>query len=132
MNFDRLYIEINHSGENVPKGRPRFRRMGSRVFSYTDARTKTAETILKMLFKSKCRVPLVVPCGLEIIFFKKRPKTTKFKDFPGVRFDLDNASKLLMDAGNGILWADDALICSLNCSKVWSDVGDGFRLRLFH
>ena len=39
------------------------------------------------------------------------------------RPDIDNLIKFTLDAGNGVLWTDDAIIAILEASKVWAEVG---------
>ena len=37
------------------------------------------------------------------------------------RPDVDNCSKLVLDALNGILWRDDAQICELSVTRRYAD-----------
>ena len=52
---------------------------------------------------------------------QKRPhipvSTRKYPDLP--RWDVDNVAKTLLDAGNGILWADDRQIAKLTIEKAY-------------
>jgi Holliday junction resolvase RusA-like endonuclease len=46
-----------------------------------------------------------------------KPKTSKL---PCPRPDVDNFAKSVLDASNGVLWADDSLITDLSVIKAWS------------
>lgn len=52
---------------------------------------------------------------------QKRPHISvsarKYPDLP--RWDVDNVAKTILDAGNGILWADDRQIAKLSIEKAY-------------
>ena len=39
-----------------------------------------------------------------------------------IKVDLDNLEKFVKDAGNGILWRDDCLICNVSKVKLYSSI----------
>lgn len=72
-----------------------------------------------------------VPLSVEIEAVFKRPKTSKHLDRtdPGRQWypqvpDLDNVSKLWLDACNGLLWHDDAQVVRLAITKVFAAEGE--------
>lgn len=136
--FMKKSIELRWIGDTSPKGRPRFSRQGRRVITFTDAKTRSAEKVLKDWFGLMCKLkgfsPLDVPCGMELIIIRPMPKSPKFKEWPGVRPDADNLGKLVMDSANEILWADDCLVCKMNIEKIYPgplNLEPGFMLRVY-
>ena len=97
--------------EPVAKGRPRLARSGH---AFTPAKTRTAEARVRELLRREVAkdplwVPLTTAISVHCVFFLKRPKTVK-RLRPTGRPDGDNFLKLILDAGNEILWADDSQI----------------------
>lgn len=101
----------------VAKGRPRM----ARGHTYTPRKTEDAEDALKKQMVQYAAnfncFPVVRACEVSINFFIKKPKSRKKFDHVTTRPDLDNYLKLVLDAGNGILWLDDSLIIKLNAEK---------------
>lgn len=103
--------------EPVVKGRPRMGKWGA----YTPKRTKDFEGALKdLMAKYFFEKPLDGPIFVSIILGLKKPKKPKHL-LPLVRGDVDNFSKAVLDAGNGVLWTDDVQICQLAVSKVYAE-----------
>ena len=80
--------------------------------------------------RQACATPLEGPLELSVIFRFRRPKNWPTFQLVGVdggqwgpwhsgKPDLDNLVKLVSDAGNGILWRDDAQIVRLGAIKVY-------------
>lgn len=100
----------------VAKGRPRF----GRHTVFTPKKTKDFETQAKQLMRNQFfLMPLTGALRAEMVFTFPKPKTTK-NTRPIGRPDADNVAKAVMDAGNGILWADDAQICELVVVKEYA------------
>lgn len=93
--------------------------------AYTDSATRNFEHTVKNLFRALCKEPFEGPLKVELECFFQRPKKTDFAYPP--RGDCDNFFKSVADAGNEILWHDDAQIVRLICTKKWS-TEDGFRI----
>lgn len=95
------------------KGRPRF----WRGHAVTDTTTRVFERSLKLQLQLLVRAgnaeKLLGPLSVTLVFFLKRPKQEKNREFPFVRPDIDNYGKAACDAANGVLWSDDAQICDL-------------------
>lgn len=105
----------------VAKARPRFTKSG-RV--YTPAATVNFENQLKWVFKkNKYSIEpfnelLSGPLWVRIVIYLDRPRTSKNKH-PHVKPDVDNFSKAILDAMNGLIWHDDAQICELQAVKMY-------------
>jgi len=100
----------------VPKGRPRLGR-GGRVF--TPQITRVAEITIKQYLRLQ-KPPLQHgPIRVIVQFLLQKPKSVK-REYHTVKPDCDNLLKLLLDAGNDILWRDDSQIVQLECSKQYA------------
>lgn len=126
MPNQRIVI-VSVPGRPVPKGRPRLGRHGV----YTPEATSGAERVLQAYFKQECPVPLEGPLELTVSFCFRRPNSWSKAERQVVdedggepwhvgRPDLDNLLKLLKDAGNGILWNDDAQVVKIDAVKVYA------------
>ena len=62
--------------------------------------------------------PAVGPISVHLIFYCKRPKTTK-RELP--RGDIDNYMKGILDSCNGVLWIDDDQINKCSGRKLYED-----------
>lgn len=80
------------------------------------------QTVMRRGFKGR---PIEGALHVSLIFTIRRPKSVSLKKrpLPVVKCDLDNLSKIILDAGNGIVWKDDAQIVTLEASKVYGDAG---------
>lgn len=118
--MDEIKIDILNI-DPVPKGRPRFSGFGRFPRVYTPSATKNFETIVRMKMRaSYAGPPLETALFVSVVFYIKKPKTSK-NTFPKCKPDLDNFLKAVLDAGNGILWKDDAQICEVHSSKAYSE-----------
>ena len=101
----------------APKGRPRMTKTGH---TYTPQQTRNAEAFIKYQLLSHYHGEIQTgPIYLKLHFYLKRAKQDKRK-YATRRPDLDNLAKLVMDAGNGILWRDDAQIVCQEFSKSYA------------
>jgi len=124
---------VNFSIDGPPhgKGRPRFRRFGNFVQTYTDAKTKSYETLVKEAATKAMGYspPLEGPVKLDLIIRLPVPKSYPKKrseaclngsEWPTKKVDIDNICKSVMDAMNGITYADDSQIVILRAVKIYS------------
>jgi Holliday junction resolvase RusA-like endonuclease len=78
-------------------------------------------TVLEDMAQSHTERPWAasqVPVWLTLNFYVSKPKSVKKGRFcPSVKPDLDKLIRSTMDALTGILFADDAQVVELNCSK---------------
>lgn len=101
----RIAVHLTIDGEPVSKQRPRlgFTRKGR---AYTPRQTREAEDAIGWQIKSAYRGLLVDPdhaFGIRLLFHQSNYQ----------RRDIDNMTKLVFDACNGIVWADDSQVIEL-------------------
>ena len=119
------------SGMPVGKQRPRFRRQGNFVRTYTAPKTASYEDEVKV----ECRTAMeneppletpVVVClyimyPVPASYSKKRTKDCLDNlERPTKKPDIDNIAKSITDAMNGIAYKDDSQIVSMHLTKVYS------------
>ena len=123
-----LEIKIEIPIEPKAKGRPRHSFVRGRSVTYTPSITRATESAIRSYASLAVRgkEPLECPLILEVIFYLKRGKSVK-REVPSVKPDYDNLAKIL-DACNGVLWKDDALIVDSHIYKRYSEKKDGFIL----
>lgn len=104
----------------VPKGRPRLTRYGT---AYTPAKTQAAEQAIRVAVKRSYRdAPLDGPLSVKATFYLPQAKRNR-KNYVTQKPDIDNLGKTVLDALNGVLWADDCQIVHLELSKHWATGG---------
>lgn len=109
------------------KGRPRFSTRGAKPRAYTDTQTESLESWVRQCALDQVgQLHLDGPLSLQISITVPMAKSwSKAKRqaaeagglMPIGKPDIDNTTKLLADALNGILWADDSQICDLHAGK---------------
>ena len=101
------------------KGRPRF----ANGHAYTPEATRNYEGLLRTKYKSVYGAisPAVGPLSMTIVAEFARPKTGQKGDWCEKRPDADNIAKAVLDALNGIAYADDAQVVDLRVTKQWAD-----------
>ena len=119
-------IEFTVPGIPVPKGRPRF----GKGRTYTPADTVAAERTVAIYARRACRKPLTGPLRLGVVFYVPIPKDSTKARFaarlsgserPITKPDLDNYLKLVLDACNRIVYADDNQVVEIVATKWYSD-----------
>jgi Holliday junction resolvase RusA-like endonuclease len=119
-------------GIPVPKARPRFRRIGKFVSTYTAPKTKTYEdqvrdaARLAMGSTEPLETPVSVYFYLSVpvpaSYSKKRTQAClSGEEKPIKKPDLTNVGKSLEDGMNGIVYKDDSQIVNLHMTKVYSN-----------
>lgn len=121
-----FHLDINP----VPKGRPRFSKIGGFVRSYTPKKTSDYEAQIKTQAQAvMTREPLETPLAAFLCFRLPIPKSYPKKraqsclagsERPIKKPDLDNLAKSVLDALNGIVYLDDAQLVSLHVTKVYA------------
>lgn len=101
-----------------PKHRPRF----GNGHAYTNGKTRAFEHDAGLMMKLAMgrREPFTAPLSVAVDFIYARPKSNK-DELPVTKPDIDNTLKSLFDAGNGIVWVDDKLICEVIARKSYGD-----------
>lgn len=120
-----LHLDINP----VPKGRPRFSKIGGFMRSYTPKKTSDYEAQVKAIAQSAMtREPLETPLAAFLYFRLPIPKSYPKKriaaclagsERPIKKPDLDNLAKSVLDGLNGVVYLDDAQLVSLHITKVY-------------
>lgn len=133
-------IEFTVPGKPVGKGRPRFRRVGAFVKTYTPEETVSWEGLVAMA-AMKVRGDLVptdspVSLAVEVEVIppkswsnKKRQSAVIGLHWPAKKPDLDNIVKAIGDALNGVIWVDDVQVVRLEASKRYGSA-DQTRVRI--
>ena len=118
--------------EGVPKALKRHRsvRRGKSIGTY-DPSKKDKEDFLDAVREFAPKEPITSPLECYITFYFPRPKShykgkelrADAPDYHTKRPDIDNLTKFVLDALNGVFWSDDSIICVLiarkaYCSKV--------------
>jgi len=121
-------VHVIMAGQPVGKGRPRFTRAG-RI--YTPAKTKEYEEKLRSAaraaMKELDRDPTEMPCRVVILAqfeipkswpkYKKQAALTGEGNYRPGKPDIDNIAKAALDAMNGIVFKDDALVYKIEVEK---------------
>lgn len=99
------------------KQRPRVTRFGT----YTPKGTLAKEAELRHAVADLKPPMFKGAVHVRVEFHFKRPKSApKRRLYPTVRPDIDNLTKTICDAFNGVLWHDDGQVVALYCCKVYS------------
>lgn len=113
-------------GKPTGKGRPRFKRVGNFVQTYTPANTAEYEKLVKLRFQNAGGAITDKPVKIEIVALFAPPKSTKKRDkaemlmnkiLPTKKPDCDNIAKIILDALNQIAYKDDAQVIELIVKK---------------
>lgn len=119
--------------EPVAKAAVRRRVVNGQVMAFTPQKTAEALEWLRGWFAQYKSLAFgsYVPVKVSVEFYRLNNRTAKRglarrEDKPVRKPDLDNFEKLLNDAMNGILLADDAQITSCVKKKRWSDKDYGY------
>ena len=114
----------------VAKGRPKFRRIGNFVSTYTPKKTASYESEIAKSAKEAMEgmEPLESPIKLNLMFImpipvsysKKRKEACLNKSEQHLKLpDIDNMVKAVCDAMNGIVYKDDGQVVTLIAHKAY-------------
>jgi Holliday junction resolvase RusA-like endonuclease len=112
--------------EPTPKGRPRVTTAGGFARAYTPAKTRHAEAAMKYLLRAMGAVAFDrgIPLLVEIVFEVARPSSAPKRVLhPCKRPDIDNLTKSVLDAADGVLWFEDAQVVALHAVKRFATAG---------
>ena len=130
-----MTCDFEVEGKPAGKGRPRFKRMGNFVQTYTPAATADYEKLVRLRFQNAGGAITDKPVRVEITAFFAPPKSTKKRDriemlanriLPEKKPDVDNVAKIILDALNKIAYKDDAQVVELSVKKLYSEVAKVF------
>ena len=125
------FVVFTVEGPPQGKGRPRFRRAGNFVTTYTDQKTKTYEATIKAWaqramgsarpLEGPVAVDLYIRVGVPASTSKKRTEAfLQNEELPTKKPDIDNIIKAYLDAMNGIVYKDDTQVIRLSAKKGYS------------
>lgn len=116
--------DMNFIIPGVPKAQKRHRTSKGRRY---DPSSKDKKAIQKYLLQHKLGRLIDYPVAVEITayypFLKSWSKADKAVAEGGLKMtkpDVDNVSKIYLDAMNGMIWTDDNLVCDLTVKKRYS------------
>ena len=121
-------ISMRVNGDPVPQPRPRVAVRGRHATAYVPARHPVhawradVRELAQWAMEQKwlLMAPRAMPLSVELVFELRRPKSNKTR-IPVGRPDLDNLAKAVLDACEGVIWANDSQISHLSVSKRWGD-----------
>ena len=116
------------AGAAISKGRPRFARRGAHVIAYTPEKTKTYEAQIKsaaleamaggQITTGAVHVDIVIHVEPPASWSKKRrAEALDGAIHPMGKPDIDNVTKGILDAMNGIVYADDKQVIQMTVVK---------------
>ena len=128
-----MRIQFTVAGKPVAQGRPRFARRGKFVTTYDPEKSRSFKEIVKSqaIEKGADKHMLEGPLKITLVFRIQRPKGHHGKkglrpSAPThhiVKPDIDNLTKLICDALEGICYARDQQICEAYGRKEYADNG---------
>lgn len=124
-------LTITIPGELRGKGRPRFSARGGFARAFTDAKTVNAEAwVRQCAAQVHAGAPLAGPLSVQLAVAvaipaswskRKRADAIAGAIWPTGKPDLDNQLKLVGDALNGIVWADDKQIVRAEVTRRYAE-----------
>lgn len=124
-----MTCDFEIEGKPVGKGRPRFKRMGNFVQTYTPSNTAEYEKLVRLRFQNAGGQITDKPVRVAVVAFFAPPKSTKKRDriemlanriLPEKKPDVDNIAKIILDALNGIAYKDDSQVVDLLVKKCFA------------
>lgn len=124
-------VTVVMMGDPVPYARTR--RSGGTGHAFTPPKQRNAAAAFRVLAQQAMagRIPFDEPIELEFVAEFAIPQTWSKKKqaaarageiWPGKKPDLSNLIKLCEDAGNAMIWRDDALIVLIIARKVFGTI----------
>jgi Holliday junction resolvase RusA-like endonuclease len=136
--IDTNYIDFEVYGNPHGKMRPRFKRIGKFVTTYTDNKTVKAEEKIRNIFlekinnlsdKLKDKIKNKSNIKMEMIYhmpipssLSKKKKKELINTYHIKKPDIDNLIKTVLDGLNKYAYNDDSLISELSCKKIYSKI----------
>lgn len=111
-----------------PIAQPRHQVANGRAYIPSKHPIHAFKAALRLLARQECRAPLEGPVAVTLHFVFERPKRLSKKIerriHKSTKPDIDNLEKAVLDALNGIAWADDGQVCSVVKAKYWAAIGE--------
>lgn len=129
-----LMVNFTVYGPPQGKARPRFRKIGNFVQTYTPAKTKSYEDEIKMFAKAAMGATEPLETPVEVFLYirntvpasysKKRTEACLTNTEKHIKKpDLDNVIKSVIDGMDKIVFLNDSQITSIHSTKVYGEVG---------
>ena len=129
-----FHVMFNVDCNPVGKGRPRFRRQGNFVRTYSDKKTLDFEDLVRqaamraMGSSEPLETPVALYCYVkfaipESFSSKRKEQCRNGMERPTKKPDLDNIVKGCQDALNQIVYKDDKQIVAIYATKVYGNPG---------
>lgn len=124
-----MTCDFEVEGKPTGKGRPRFKRMGNFVQTYTPEKTSEYEKLVRIRFQNAGGQITDKPVRVAVVAFFAPPKSTRKRDkaemlanriLPMKKPDCDNIAKIILDALNKIAYIDDSQVIELVVKKRYS------------
>jgi Holliday junction resolvase RusA-like endonuclease len=123
-----MRLTFSIPGTPVAKGRPKFARRGAFISTYTDSKTASYENLVKVKAEEAMdgRDMIIGAAAVKLFLFVAPPASWSQKKqrsalagelHPTSKPDIDNVAKGVLDACNGIVWADDKQVVQLEAIK---------------
>lgn len=119
-------------GQPVGQGRPRFARRGKYVATYDPKKSRNYKSLVTMCCqRAYSGKPIDCPTEVHISAYFEVPKSYSKKrreeclighEFPTKKPDIDNIIKGILDAMNGVAYADDKNIICIQAMKWYAKV----------
>lgn len=128
-----MEIKFTVLGDPQGKDRPRAARRGSAVAIYTPRRTEEYERQIAQEYRAaarKYKFPDNAKLGMALEIYQSIPKHTsqvrrrlmlRGDIRPTKKPDIDNVTKVVMDALNGLAYTDDKFIVSCSAEKFYGE-----------
>lgn len=127
-------LQFHIDGDPVPKGRPKFTKVGGFVRTYTPKKTADYETKVRGtaqeamgptdVLETPVAVYLYIRLPIPQSHSKKRQEAClSGREKPIKKPDIDNLAKSILDGMNRVVWKDDSQIVSLHVTKVYASAG---------
>ena len=128
-----MVLKFTILGEPQGKGRPRFRRAGNYVSTYTPPETTAYENLVKLEYRRQCKDYFFakgIPLDMRITTYYSIPGSTskKKKELmlahvirPMKKPDMDNVAKVICDSLNHVAYHDDAQVVDCQIRKFYSN-----------
>ena len=128
-----LMVNFAVYGPPQGKARPRFRKTGNFVQTYTPAKTKSYEDEIKMFAKAAMGATEPLETPVEVFLYirntvpasysKKRTEAClSGQEKPINKTDIDNIAKAFLDGMNGIVYKDDRQVVELHAKKTYAEI----------
>lgn len=127
-----MEVKFTILGEPMGKERPRFRRVGNYVQTYTPTKTKNYETKVRDSYYRDNMNVRHLTGAIEAEIYgvfpipvstskKLRAKMESGEEPYTKKVDADNLAKIVLDALNGVAYEDDKQITKLTVTKVYGN-----------